>query len=72
MSNAFCPHCGGELPRTLTPEEYNARAIPRLATIDALSARIDFSSFGWRDTPAGTRWLALLKEQGDDEVAAGM
>lgn len=70
--NHFCPHCGGELPRTLTPEEYNARAIPRLATIDALSARIDFNSFGWRNTPPGQRWLQLMDEQGRDEAAAGM
>jgi hypothetical protein len=67
-----CPHCGGELPRTLTPEEYNARAIPRLATLDALAARIDFNSFAWRNTPAGQRWLQLMDEQGKDEAAAGM
>lgn len=70
--NNFCPHCGGELPRTLTPEEYNARAMPRLQILDALSARIDFNSYGWRDTPAGKRWLQLMVEQSDDEIAAGM
>lgn len=70
--NNFCPHCGGELPRTLTPEEYNARAIPRLAAIDGLSAKIDFNSPGWRNTYEGQRWLALMQSQNEDEAAAGM
>jgi hypothetical protein len=53
-------------------DDYNARAIPRLAAIDALSAKIDFTSFAWRNTPEGERWQRLMVEQGRDEAAAGI
>jgi hypothetical protein len=56
----------------LSIEDYNARAIPRLAAIDALSAKIDFTNFAWRNTPEGERWQALMDAQGRDEAAAGI
>jgi hypothetical protein len=69
---AKCECCGQDVAPTLDMQTYQARALPRLAAIDALSARIDFSSFGWQHTPEGERWKRLMDEQGRDEVAAGL
>ena len=69
---ATCHCCGQELPRTMSEEQYKQRAIPRLAAIDALAAKIDFSSFAWRNTPEGERYQRLMDEQNRDEVAAGL
>lgn len=67
-----CECCGQEIKSTLSPEEYNARAIPRLEAIDRLSKKIDFGSPSWRYTSEGKRWLDLMEAQGRDEVAAGL
>jgi hypothetical protein len=56
----------------LSLDDYNTRAIPRLAAIDALSAKINFEDFTWRNTPEGERWQRLMDEQGRDEAAAGV
>jgi hypothetical protein len=56
----------------LSADEYQARAIPRLAAIDALAAKIDFSSFAWENTHEGERFRRLMAEQGRDEEAAGL
>lgn len=67
-----CEHCGCDCQPTMTTEEYNERALPRLAAIDALAEKIDFGSFGWSDTPEGARYRLLMRDQGRDEVAAGL
>lgn len=56
----------------LSIEDYNARAIPRLAVIDALAKKIDFTSFGWRYTNEGERYERLMQQQREDEVRAGL
>lgn len=56
----------------MTEEMYKARAIPRLAAIDALASRIDFEKCGWQLTPEGERYQRLMDEQQADEVAAGL
>jgi hypothetical protein len=58
--------------QTLTTEEYNARAKPRLEAIDQLSKKIDFSTDLWKWTPEGERYQRLMNEQGADEIAAGL
>lgn len=68
----ICECCGQEIKPTLSRDEYQARALPRLKAIDALSAKIDFSSYCWRNTPEGERWLRLMDEQNRDEMAAGL
>lgn len=55
----------------LTLEEFKARAIPRLAAIEMLAAKIDFS-LSWKYTIEGERYHRLMKEQIADEVAAGL
>lgn len=70
--STICPHCGSTLGPTMPLEDYNARALPRLEAIDRLSEKIDFSSFAWRNTPDGQRWLKLMAQQGADEAAAGL
>ena len=71
-----CIECIGDQPEppspTLSMDEYKARAIPRLAAIDALSAKVDFSSYSWKNTPEGERWQRLMDAQMRDEVAAGL
>ena len=52
-------------------EEYNARALPRLAAIDALAKKIDFYYCGWQGTSEGERYERLMQEQMEDEVRAG-
>lgn len=63
------------MPATLQPlslDEYRARAIPRLAEIERLAARINFEDMCWRNTPEGQRYARLLDQQAADEVAAGI
>ena len=67
-----CQCCGQEIEPALSSDEYKARAIPRLAAIDALAAHIDFSTFSWQSTPEGERYERLMREQMADEVAAGL
>ena len=67
-----CEHCGCDCRPTMTVDEYNARALPRLAAIDALAAKIDFGSFGWSDTPEGEHYQRLMRDQSRDEMAAGL
>lgn len=69
---ATCEHCGQEIKPTLSMDEYNRRATPRLAAIDRLAQKIDFSSHDWRNTPEGERYDRLMREQNEDEVAAGL
>jgi len=57
---------------TLSEEDYKARAIPRLAAIDRLAEKIDFTTEAWKWTPEGERYQRLMDEQGADEVAAGL
>lgn len=71
-ANMICECCLQEKKPELSAEDYKARAIPRLAAIDALSAKIDFSSFAWENTPEGERWKRLMDAQIRDEVAAGL
>jgi hypothetical protein len=52
-------------------DAYQARALPRLAAIDALSKRIDFST-SWQMTPEGERYSRLMREQCEDEAASGL
>lgn len=67
-----CPCCGQEIKPTLSMDEYRARATPRLAAIESLAAKIDFSTDSWKWTPDGERYQRLMQEQGADEVAAGL
>lgn len=67
-----CNCCGQEIANTLSLDEYNRRAIPRLEAIDRLAEKIDFSTGAWRWTPEGERYQRLMNEQGADEVAAGL
>jgi hypothetical protein len=67
-----CNCCGQWIKPTLSIDDYNARAIPRLAAIDRLAEKIDFSSEGWKWTQEGERYQRLMNEQGEDEVAAGL
>lgn len=69
---ALCECCGQELKPTLTMEEYEARARPRLHQLDVLAERIDFSQHGWELTPDGQRYKRLDEMQAKDEVAAGL
>lgn len=57
---------------TLSDEEYKARAIPRLAQIDMLIKKIDFTTEAWKWTPEGERYQRLMNEQIADEIAAGL
>lgn len=68
----ICNCCGQEIANTLSAEEYNRRAIPRLEAIDRLAAKIDFATEAWKWTPEGERYQRLMNEQGADEVAAGL
>jgi len=52
--------------------EYESRAKPRLAAIDRLAAKLDFSTTSWRLTPEGERYQRLMEEQGRDELAMGL
>lgn len=60
----------------LTIEEYEARAKPRLAAIDALAARCAWEKFDFQCTPEELRarehYTQLMREQGEDEVRAGL
>ena len=67
-----CECCGQELEPKLSREEYERRAIPRLAAIDRLADKIDFSSGYWKYTPEGERYSRLMAEQNQDEYDAGM
>lgn len=67
-----CECCWQPIQPSLGLDDYNARAIPRLAAIDRLTERIDFSRHDWRHTPEGERWKRLMDEQGRDELAAGL
>ena len=69
---AICKCCGQEIKPTLSMDEYEARATPRLHQIDVLADRIDFSAYGWDLTPDGQRYNRLMEQQGKDEVAAGL
>ena len=68
----ICECCGQEMEPTLSLEEYNARAVPRLAAIDRLAGKINFATDSWRWTQEGERYERLMREQGADEVAAGL
>ena len=70
--NMQCKCCGQDIKRTLSDEEYKARAIPRLAAIDRLAKKIDFTTEAWRWTTEGERYERLMNEQCADEVAAGL
>jgi hypothetical protein len=68
-----CEACGQAIPPTLTLEEYQRRAIPRLAAIGALAKRLgDFSGDAWKFTADGERYVRLMHEQSVDEAAAGL
>lgn len=68
----ICECCGQEIKPTLSIEEYERRAKPRLEALDLLATKIDFSSDLWKYTPEGRRYQRLMDEQGADEVAAGL
>lgn len=68
----ICDCCGQEITPKLSAEEYERRSVPRLAAIDALSVKIDFSSFSWETTPEGQRYKRLMAEQCRDEYDAGL
>lgn len=61
---------------TLSIEEYEARAIPRLAVIDELSPRCQWekhvSDCDDITLTIRARWRRLMDEQGADEIAAGL
>jgi hypothetical protein len=40
--------------------------------IDNLAARINFSDMFWKNAPEGKRYERLMREQANDEVAAGL
>ena len=69
---ATCPTCHQEIAPTLSMEEYNARAIPRLASIDALTKKIQDGNLSWDYSPEGQLWKRLMADQNADEVAAGL
>lgn len=56
----------------LSFEDYEQRAKPRLAMIDALAKKINFESMTWQHTPEGERYMRLMQEQCADECAAGL
>lgn len=66
-----CKCCGQEIKPSLSIEEYERRAVPRLAAIDRLWDRIQREDLNPSD-PVYERYERLMKEQGDDEVAAGL
>lgn len=66
-----CHCCGQEIKPSLSTEEYLSRAVPRLAEIDRLARKIDFS-LPWAWTPEGERYKRLMNEQMADEAAAGL
>lgn len=72
MSGRVCPCCGQAVPASLDMETYKARALPRLAAIDSLAQKIDFTSPAWRFTPEGERYEKLMDDQARDEQAAGL
>lgn len=53
-------------------EEYKLQAIPRLAAIDLLAKKIDFSISSWMWTPEGERYERLMREQCQAERDAGL
>jgi hypothetical protein len=57
-------------------DEYNRRAIPRLARLDAISDRCNFGVWEFECTPEQQRyreeWNRLMCEQNADEYAAGL
>lgn len=69
---ATCPTCHQEIKPTLSMEDYQARAIPRLAAIDACTKKIQDGNLSWDYSPEGQRWLRLMAEQNADEAAAGL
>jgi hypothetical protein len=66
-----CPHCGQDTSTKLSMEEYQRAAIPRLAAIDALAKKINFST-SWQWTLDGERYERLMREQMEAEAAAGL
>ena len=58
----------------LSAEEYERRALPRLAAIDALSPRCKWGEWapGWEAMQAREQWKRLMDAQAADEVAAGL
>ena len=68
----ICKCCGQEKKPTLSMEEYEARAIPRLEAIDRLAEKINFSDWSWKYTMEGERYEQLMKAQAVDEEAAGL
>lgn len=61
---------------TLSIEEYTARAVPRLARLDAIAERCAFGKWEFQCTPEERRYREihqrLLDDQTADEVAAGL
>jgi hypothetical protein len=57
-------------------EEYEKRAIPRLAEIDNLTPRCKWEKFDHEcddiTLTLRAKWKRLMDEQGRDEVAAGL
>ena len=68
----ICECCGQERTPVLSAEDYKARAIPRLAAIDRLADKIDFTTDAWKWTTEGERYERLMRVQMADEVAAGL
>lgn len=66
-----CAKLAAEQQRT-TREAYTIRAIPRLAAIDRLAKKIDFTTESWKWTRDGERYQRLMSEQVADEVSAGL
>jgi len=66
-----CQNCGQEVNPKLSLKEYEARAVPRLESIDHLAGKINFAT-DWKHTPEGERYERLMREQMADEVAAGL
>ena len=67
-----CRHCGQEIEPTLSMEEYQARAIPRLEAIDILAKKINDNNLSWEFSLEAERWNRLMDEQMKDEIAAGL
>lgn len=61
---------------TLTLEEYEKRALPRLEVIDELTPRCQWEKFDHQcddiTLTIRAKWNRLMDEQGRDEVAAGL
>jgi hypothetical protein len=56
------------------PAWYLKRALPRLAEIDRLTPRCNWDSScpTWEQQVARDAWRRLMRDQADDEVAAGL